>query len=205
MNFLWTTFTRFEPAADIHARRSRVVRHHVVHEPRADRRAAQAVVPEGARLRSRHGGARLAPLARVLPGGASRWATRIARISTPPEGGADGRSPIPTLADIEDGAGAHPRDRVATPLVRLNAPEARPEIYLKLESLQPIGSFKIAAPRTRWAPAPRTSRVASSRSARQHGAGRRWCARVRGIPCTVVAPETAPATKIAAIERWAAA
>jgi UbiD family decarboxylase len=33
MNFLWTTFTRFEPAADIHAARSRVVRHHVVHEP----------------------------------------------------------------------------------------------------------------------------------------------------------------------------
>ena len=33
MNFLWTTFTRFEPAADVHARATRVVRHHVVHEP----------------------------------------------------------------------------------------------------------------------------------------------------------------------------
>ena len=32
-NFLWTTFTRFEPAADIHAAATRVVRHHVVHEP----------------------------------------------------------------------------------------------------------------------------------------------------------------------------
>ena len=32
-NFLWTTFTRFEPAADIHARAASVVRHHVVHEP----------------------------------------------------------------------------------------------------------------------------------------------------------------------------
>jgi len=30
--FLWTTFTRFEPAADIHAAATRVVRHHVVHE-----------------------------------------------------------------------------------------------------------------------------------------------------------------------------
>ena len=29
MNFLWTTFTRFEPAADIHAGRQTVVRHHV--------------------------------------------------------------------------------------------------------------------------------------------------------------------------------
>jgi len=33
MNFHWTTFTRFEPAADIHSAGSRVVRHHVVHEP----------------------------------------------------------------------------------------------------------------------------------------------------------------------------
>ncbi|MEW6321942.1 MAG: UbiD family decarboxylase [Acidobacteriota bacterium] len=32
MNFLWTTFTRFEPAADIHAARTRVVRHHVSYE-----------------------------------------------------------------------------------------------------------------------------------------------------------------------------
>jgi UbiD family decarboxylase len=29
MNFLWTTFTRFEPAADIHAARTRVVRNHI--------------------------------------------------------------------------------------------------------------------------------------------------------------------------------
>ncbi len=32
LNFLWTTFTRFEPAADLHARATRVVRHHLVHE-----------------------------------------------------------------------------------------------------------------------------------------------------------------------------
>jgi 3-polyprenyl-4-hydroxybenzoate decarboxylase len=33
INFLWTTFTRFEPAADIHPRAATIVRHHVVHEP----------------------------------------------------------------------------------------------------------------------------------------------------------------------------
>ena len=33
MNFLWTTFTRFEPAADIHSAASRVVRHHISYEP----------------------------------------------------------------------------------------------------------------------------------------------------------------------------
>jgi UbiD family decarboxylase len=31
MNFLWTTFTRFEPAADIHARSTAVVRHHLAY------------------------------------------------------------------------------------------------------------------------------------------------------------------------------
>jgi UbiD family decarboxylase len=33
INFLWTTFTRFEPAADLHAAATRVVRHHVSYEP----------------------------------------------------------------------------------------------------------------------------------------------------------------------------
>jgi len=33
MSFLWTTFTRFEPAADVHAAATHVVRHHLVHEP----------------------------------------------------------------------------------------------------------------------------------------------------------------------------
>ena len=33
MNFLWTTFTRFEPAADIHSASQRVVRHHITYEP----------------------------------------------------------------------------------------------------------------------------------------------------------------------------
>lgn len=33
MNFLWTTFTRFEPGADLHAAASRVVRHHLSYVP----------------------------------------------------------------------------------------------------------------------------------------------------------------------------
>ncbi len=33
INFLWTTFTRFEPAADIHAASTEIARHHVVHRP----------------------------------------------------------------------------------------------------------------------------------------------------------------------------
>ena len=33
MNFLWTTFTRFEPAADIHSADQRLVRNHIAYEP----------------------------------------------------------------------------------------------------------------------------------------------------------------------------
>jgi hypothetical protein len=33
INFLWTTFTRFEPAADIHAAGTELVRHHVSYKP----------------------------------------------------------------------------------------------------------------------------------------------------------------------------
>jgi threonine dehydratase len=110
---------------------------------------------------------------------------------------------LPTLADIE---AARERIRgiaLRTPLVRLNAPEAPTEIYLKLESLQPIGSFKIrgaANAMGRLAPEQLAQGVLTA-SAGNMAQGVAWCARVRGVPCTVVAPETAPATKIAAIER----
>ena len=110
---------------------------------------------------------------------------------------------IPTLEDIE---AARERIRgiaLRTPLVRLNVPDAPAEIYLKLESLQPIGSFKIrgaANAMGRLAPE-ELARGVLTASAGNMAQGVAWCARARGIPCTVVAPETAPATKIAAIER----
>ena len=52
-------------------------------------------------------------------------------------------SSLVSIASIE-----HARQRIAgialrTPLVRLNRVELPAEIYLKLENLQPIGSFKI--------------------------------------------------------------
>ena len=49
MNFLWTTFTRFEPAADIHAaERADRPQPHRLRGPDRDRRAAEAGVSEGA-------------------------------------------------------------------------------------------------------------------------------------------------------------
>jgi threonine dehydratase len=89
-----------------------------------------------------------------------------------------------------------------TPLVRLNA-DSPAEIHLKLENLQPIGSFKIRGAAN--AMAHRTdeelARGVFTASAGNMAQGVAWCARQRGIPCTVIAPETAPRTKIAAVER----
>jgi threonine dehydratase len=92
---------------------------------------------------------------------------------------------------------------IRTPLVRLNYREAPAEIYLKLENLQPIGSFKIRGATNAMGhlTAETLSRGVLTASAGNMAQGVAWRARELGIPCTVVAPETAPDTKIKAIER----
>ena len=92
---------------------------------------------------------------------------------------------------------------IRTPLVRLNVDSAPAEIYLKLENLQPIGSFKIrgaASAMARLSPE-QLARGVLTASAGNMAQGVAWCARSLRIPCTVIAPETAPETKINAIER----
>jgi threonine dehydratase len=77
------------------------------------------------------------------------------------------------------------------------------DIYLKLENLQPIGSFKIRGAANAMAhlsPA-QLQRGVLTASAGNMAQGVAWRARELGIPCTVVAPETAPETKVHAIER----
>jgi threonine dehydratase len=100
------------------------------------------------------------------------------------------------------------RQRIAgsamrTPLVRLNIADAPTQIYLKLENLQPIGSFKIrgAANAIGLMTPAQLARGVLTASAGNMAQGAAWCARELGIPCTVIAPDTAPPTKIAAIER----
>ena len=92
---------------------------------------------------------------------------------------------------------------IRTPLVRLNVSDAPAEIYLKLENLQPIGSFKIrGAANAMGHLAPKMlARGVLTASAGNMAQGVAWRARELGIPCTVVAPQTAPDTKVRAIER----
>jgi threonine dehydratase len=91
---------------------------------------------------------------------------------------------------------------IRTPLVRLNA-DAPAEIWLKLENLQPIGSFKIRGASNKMAQVPREelARGVWTASAGNMAQGVAWNARRLGIPCTVVVPDTAPATKLKAVER----
>ena len=51
--------------------------------------------------------------------------------------------PAISLSAVEDARRTIANAAIRTPLVRLNLPDAPAEIYLKLENLQPIGSFKI--------------------------------------------------------------
>ena len=107
-----------------------------------------------------------------------------------------------SLASIEDARRVIANSAIRTPLVRLNV-EAQAEIYLKLENLQPIGSFKIRGASNAIARLPREQleRGVVTASAGNMAQGVAWCARSLGIPCTVIAPATAPETKIEAIER----
>lgn len=91
---------------------------------------------------------------------------------------------------------------IRTPLVRCNA-EAPCDVYLKLENLQPIGSFKIRGAANVMALTPRDklARGVLTASAGNMAQGVAFCARRMGIPATIVAPDTAPATKIRAVER----
>jgi threonine dehydratase len=108
-----------------------------------------------------------------------------------------------SLSAIEDARRVIAKSAIRTPLVHLNVSTAPAEIYLKLENLQPIGSFKIrgaANAIARLSPE-KLERGVVTASAGNMAQGVAWCARELGIPCTVIAPATAPETKINAIER----
>jgi threonine dehydratase len=108
-----------------------------------------------------------------------------------------------SLAAIEDARRQIAGSALRTPLVRLNSFGAPAEVYLKLENLQPIGSFKIRGATNAMAhmSADQLRRGVLTASAGNMAQGVAWRARELGIPCTVVAPETAPETKLQAIAR----
>lgn len=111
-----------------------------------------------------------------------------------------------TLDAIRDAAARIAGSALRTPLVRLEVEDTRGEIYLKLENLQPIGSFKIrgAANVMGLADPKELARGVYTASAGNMAQGVAWNARRLGVPCTSVVPETAPEGKLAAIRRLGA-
>ena len=114
-----------------------------------------------------------------------------------------------SLAAIKDAATAVYDAAIRTPLVRLELPASTdhaPEIYLKLEALQPIGSFKIrgAWNAVRSIPTQSLSEGVWTVSAGNAAQGVALAARRAGAPCSVMVIETAPQTKLQSIERLGA-
>ena len=98
------------------------------------------------------------------------------------------------------------RAAVRTPLIRLDYPERDAEIYLKLETLQPIGSFKIrgAYNAVRQLPADALARGVWTISAGNAAQGVALAARLAGARCSVLMIDTAPETKKRAVARLGA-
>ncbi|HWF86546.1 MAG TPA: pyridoxal-phosphate dependent enzyme [Vicinamibacterales bacterium] len=118
-----------------------------------------------------------------------------------------------SLAAVRDAATAVYGAAVRTPLVRLELPHeagstgpAISELYLKLEVLQPIGSFKIrgAYNTVRQLSAAQLKDGVWTVSAGNAAQGVAFAARKAGARCSVMVMDTAPDTKLRAIERLGA-
>lgn len=95
---------------------------------------------------------------------------------------------------------------IRSPLIPLDVPGAAMDIWVKLECLQPIGSFKIrgAANAMALADAALIARGVYTGSAGNMAQGVAFAARRLGVPCRVVVPDTAPRAKLDAIARLGA-
>lgn len=92
---------------------------------------------------------------------------------------------------------------IRTPLVRLNVKDSPAEIYLKLENLQPIGSFKLRGASNAIALID-TSTLRNgvyTASAGNMAQGVAYTSRQLEIPCTVIVPDNAPQTKLEAVTK----
>src|SRR5262245_59715165 len=111
-----------------------------------------------------------------------------------------------TLQDIKDAQQRIKGKVTRTPLIRFYNDDLPGEIYLKLENLQPIGSFKLRGAYNAMTTADRALLNAGvyTASAGNMAQGVAWSARMMNIPCTVIVPDHAPQTKLDAITRLGA-
>jgi threonine dehydratase len=102
------------------------------------------------------------------------------------------------LSEIRDARTRVASVVVRTPLIRLDLGPAYPDIRLKLENLQPTNSYKLRGAVNAVAMMPESDRQRGvwTISAGNAGQGVAYAARLAGVPCAVVAIETAPVSKI---------
>jgi threonine dehydratase len=103
-----------------------------------------------------------------------------------------------TLDEINDARQRITKTILRTPLVRLNLGADFPDIRLKLENLQPINAYKLRGAANAVAMLAEADRKRGvwTVSAGNAGQGVAYAARQAGVPCTVVAVETAPKAKL---------
>src|SRR6184192_1814256 len=103
------------------------------------------------------------------------------------------------LSEIREARKRIAQTIVRTPLIRLELGPDFPDVRLKLENLQPINAYKLrgAANAVAMLPEPERKRGVWTISAGNAGQGVAYAAREAGVPCTVVAIETAPESKLA--------
>jgi len=103
-----------------------------------------------------------------------------------------------TLSEIREARARIAGTIVRTPLIRLQLGPNAPDIRLKLENLQPINAYKLrgAANAVAMLDDAERARGVWTISAGNAGQGVAYAARAAGVPCTVVAIETAPQSKL---------
>jgi threonine dehydratase len=114
-----------------------------------------------------------------------------------------GRPSESTLSEIRAA-----RERIAgvairAPIVALHD-AASPRVHLKLENLQPTGSFKVRGATNLVAQlsAAELQDGLITASAGNMGQAVAWSANRLGVPCTVIVPDNAATNKVEAVERW---
>src|SRR3989441_309597 len=110
------------------------------------------------------------------------------------------KSSVVSAQDVRDAASGLAGVAVRTPLRFVEPLNA----YLKLESLQPIGAFKLrgAYNAIRRLPQAASRKGVITYSSGNHGQAVAYAAQLVGVHAVVVMPETAPAVKVAGVKKW---
>jgi threonine dehydratase len=111
-----------------------------------------------------------------------------------------------TLDDVRAARERIRSDVLRTPLIPWDGPTGKAKVYLKLDNLQPTGSFKVRGAGNALSVALEHGPVPGvyTTSAGNMAQALAWHARRLGVPCTVLVPSTAPETKLAGIRRHGA-